>query len=172
MKTSISLKEANKDHVRLLAEAIYGTTIEEDNRLETFLEILSEDLTGQEAAVLILKHGLEEGTNALSLLETSEIFGVSREKMRQVEYKALVKLKHPVRIKKVIGEKPELPKITLDTKIVDCDLLTKTINILKKNKIKTVKDLLDMRLEVFFKSEGLTNQVINDVNTFIRYINL
>ena len=172
MRTELTLKDADKSHVKILEEGICFRSVETDEQLEAFLNVISNDLNEQEAAVLIYRHGLENGTTAKSLLETSEIFGVSREKVRQVEYNAFVKLKHPHRIMRIFGEdKPKISTVTVDSEIKECDLLTRTINILTKLGVKTVKDLLDLRLENFFRAPGLTNQVINDVNTFIRYIN-
>ena len=172
MRTKLTLKEADRNHVKLLAEGIYGSQIDSDTKLEAFLTLISDDLSEAEAALLIYKHGLEAGSKALSLLEVSKEFGITREKARQVEQKAFMKLKHPHRRDKVIGDKVKLSTITLDTPIEECDLLTRTITILKKVNVKTVKEFLDLRLEDFFKSEELTAQVINDVYSFMRYINL
>ena len=172
MRTEITLKDADKGHVKLLEEGIFYITVETDEQLDAFLHVISNDLNAQEAAVLIYRHGLENGTSAKSLLETSEIFGVTREKIRQVEYNAFVKLKHPNRIRRIFGEdKPKLSTITLDSKIKECDLLTKTINILTKLGVKTVNDLWDLKLGDFFKYPNLGMKVITDIYTFLRYVN-
>jgi len=54
-------------------------------------------LTSREQAVLISRFGLEDGEPKL-LEDVGKIFGVSRERIRQIEAKAIRKLKHPSRI--------------------------------------------------------------------------
>lgn len=62
-------------------------------------EVLS-TLTEREEKVLRLRFGLDDG-KALTLEEVGKIFGVTRERIRQIEYKALDKLKHPSRSEKL-----------------------------------------------------------------------
>ena len=62
-------------------------------------EVLS-SLSDREAKVLKLRFGLE-GTKQMTLEEVGKVFGVTRERIRQIEAKALRKLKHPSRRKKL-----------------------------------------------------------------------
>ncbi|MGN0660880.1 MAG: RNA polymerase sigma factor RpoD [Oscillospiraceae bacterium] len=57
-------------------------------------------LTDREAKVLKLRFGLEDGRSR-TLEEVGEEFGVTRERIRQIEAKALRKLRHPSRSKKL-----------------------------------------------------------------------
>ena len=57
-------------------------------------------LTERESKVLKLRFGLE-GTKQMTLEEVGKVFGVTRERIRQIEAKALRKLKHPSRRKKL-----------------------------------------------------------------------
>lgn len=57
-------------------------------------------LTEREARVLSLRFGLEDG-HGLTLEEVGQIFGVTRERIRQIEAKALRKLRHPSRSRKL-----------------------------------------------------------------------
>ena len=57
-------------------------------------------LTDREAKVLKLRFGLEDG-KARTLEEVGQRFDVTRERIRQIEAKALRKLRHPSRSKKV-----------------------------------------------------------------------
>lgn len=66
---------------------------------EELKEVLK-TLTEREAKVLELRFGLEDG-NTLTLEEVGQIFGVTRERIRQIEAKALRKLRHPSRSKKL-----------------------------------------------------------------------
>lgn len=62
-------------------------------------EVLS-TLSDREAKVLRLRFGLE-GDKQMTLEEVGKVFGVTRERIRQIEAKALRKLKHPSRRKKL-----------------------------------------------------------------------
>ena len=57
-----------------------------------------ETLTPREAEVLRLRFGLKDGTQQ-TLEEVGNAFGVTRERIRQIEAKALRKLRHPSRSK-------------------------------------------------------------------------
>ena len=57
-------------------------------------------LTPREAKVLSLRFGLDDG-NPKTLEEVGKVFNVTRERIRQIEAKALRKLRHPSRSKKV-----------------------------------------------------------------------
>jgi RNA polymerase primary sigma factor len=59
-----------------------------------------DSLTGRERRVLQLRFGLEDG-RARTLEEVGTEFGVSRERIRQIEGKALHKLRHPSRSRKL-----------------------------------------------------------------------
>jgi len=64
------------------------------------LEDMLEDLTEREMEVLRLRFGLEDG-HPYTLEEVGRRFGVTRERIRQIEAKALRKLRHPSRSKKL-----------------------------------------------------------------------
>ena len=57
-------------------------------------------LTDREQKVLKLRFGLEDG-KARTLEEVGKEFNVTRERIRQIEAKALRKLRHPSRSKKL-----------------------------------------------------------------------
>jgi RNA polymerase primary sigma factor len=66
---------------------------------EQLFDVL-DTLTERESKVLILRFGLEDG-RPRTLEEVGEIFKVTRERIRQIEAKALRKLRHPTRSKKL-----------------------------------------------------------------------
>lgn len=68
--------------------------------LKDHLDEVLGTLTEREAKVLKLRFGLE-GTKQMTLEEVGKVFGVTRERIRQIEAKALRKLKHPSRRKKL-----------------------------------------------------------------------
>ena len=68
--------------------------------LKEQLEEVMQTLTPREAKVLRLRFGLEDG-KARTLEEVGKEFMVTRERIRQIEAKALRKLRHPSRSKKL-----------------------------------------------------------------------
>ena len=57
-------------------------------------------LTEREEQVLRLRFGLDDGS-CKTLEEVGQMFGVTRERIRQIEAKALRKMRHPSRSKKL-----------------------------------------------------------------------
>jgi len=68
--------------------------------LKEQLEDVLNTLTDREEEVLRLRFGLDDG-KARTLEEVGRVFGVTRERIRQIEAKALRKLRHPSRSKKL-----------------------------------------------------------------------
>ena len=68
--------------------------------LKKQLEEVLDTLTDREKKVLSLRFGLDDGRSR-TLEEVGKEFGVTRERIRQIEAKALRKLKHPSRSKKL-----------------------------------------------------------------------
>ncbi|HHY14307.1 MAG TPA: RNA polymerase sigma factor RpoD [Thermoanaerobacterales bacterium] len=68
--------------------------------LKEQLEDVLDTLTDREEKVLRLRFGLDDG-KPRTLEEVGQVFGVTRERIRQIEAKALRKLRHPSRSKKL-----------------------------------------------------------------------
>ncbi|AEV95157.1 RNA polymerase sigma factor RpoD [Pediococcus claussenii] len=68
--------------------------------LKEQLEGVLETLTDREENVLRLRFGLDDGRTR-TLEEVGKVFGVTRERIRQIEAKALRKLRHPSRSKQL-----------------------------------------------------------------------
>ncbi|UBR30316.1 sigma-70 family RNA polymerase sigma factor [Bacillus sp. SD-4] len=64
------------------------------------LEDVLDTLTDREENVLRLRFGLDDGRTR-TLEEVGKVFGVTRERIRQIEAKALRKLRHPSRSKRL-----------------------------------------------------------------------
>ncbi len=68
--------------------------------LREHIDVLLKDLKDREREVIILRFGLRDG-HPRTLEEVGKIFSVTRERIRQIEAKALRKLRNPVRSKKI-----------------------------------------------------------------------
>ncbi|MEW5784651.1 MAG: RNA polymerase sigma factor RpoD [Bacillota bacterium] len=68
--------------------------------LKEQLEDVLDTLTPREEKVLRLRFGLDDGRTR-TLEEVGQFFGVTRERIRQIEAKALRKLRHPMRSKRL-----------------------------------------------------------------------
>ena len=68
--------------------------------LKEQLEDVLDTLTDREENVLRLRFGLDDGRTR-TLEEVGKVFGVTRERIRQIEAKALRKLRHPSRSKQL-----------------------------------------------------------------------
>lgn len=68
--------------------------------LREHIDVLLKDLKEREREVIILRFGLRDG-HPRTLEEVGKIFNVTRERIRQIEAKALRKLRNPVRSKKI-----------------------------------------------------------------------
>ncbi len=82
------------DNVPVPADAAAFTLLKEQ------LQEVLETLTEREQKVLTLRFGLEDG-RARTLEEVGKEFNVTRERIRQIEAKALRKLRHPSRSRKL-----------------------------------------------------------------------
>ena len=82
------------DDIPAPAEAAAFTLLKEQ-----LVEVL-DTLTEREKMVLCLRFGLDDG-RARTLEEVGKEFNVTRERIRQIEAKALRKLRHPSRSKKL-----------------------------------------------------------------------
>lgn len=76
-------------------DEVFGLSLKEQ------IEEVLESLTAREEKVLRLRFGLDDG-RARTLEEVGVYYGVTRERIRQIEAKALRKLRHPSRSKKLI----------------------------------------------------------------------
>lgn len=71
-------------------------TAVEESALQHDLHRALESLTDRERKVIELRFGLSDGRER-TLEEVGSIFNVTRERIRQIEAKALRKLRHPTR---------------------------------------------------------------------------
>ena len=84
-----------EDKSQLLPEDMVGK-----HQLTEKLKDVLDTLTPREQQVLRLRFGLDDNRTR-TLEEVGQHFQVTRERIRQIEYKALRKLRHPSRSKKL-----------------------------------------------------------------------
>ena len=94
-------------------DSYFGDFIEDENQaapaesaasdmLKTRIEQVLKTLTYREREIIKLRYGIGDGYT-YTLEEVGRIFKVTRERVRQVEAKAIRKLQHPVRARKLQG---------------------------------------------------------------------
>lgn len=101
IRQSSITKTFDVEDVPALGTGIAGTLASPDHVYDQrdMYEILHgavETLTPKEAKILKMRFGLEED-EPMTLEEVGEVWGVNRERIRQIEGKALRKLRHPSR---------------------------------------------------------------------------
>ena len=106
-QTTISLdspvgEEEDTTYVDMIADPMTTNDryIEKERRIK--IEEALATLTEKEAKIIRLRFGLEDGTTH-TLEEVGHIYGVTRERIRQIENKTIRKLRHPVRKKILEG---------------------------------------------------------------------
>ena len=77
-----------------------GDFVADSNMLREHIDTLLGDLKERERQVIVLRFGLEDG-HPRTLEEVGKEFKVTRERIRQIEAKALRKLRNPVRSKRI-----------------------------------------------------------------------
>ena len=97
----VPLDEVRNDRGRFLAETFPDPAIGPEEAamqasLRQALISLFKTLTGRESEILRLRFGWDDD-NDLTLEEVGFRFGVTRERIRQIEMKALKRLRHPSR---------------------------------------------------------------------------
>ena len=94
--------EENSVLVDFIPDESVASPVEETNRelLREQMRDILESLSERERNVLALRFGLEDGESR-TLEEVGQRFGVTRERIRQIEAKALRKLRHPTRSRKL-----------------------------------------------------------------------
>ncbi len=70
--------------------------------LQEYVAHALEELNERERQVIIMRFGLDDG-RVRTLEEVGSHFNVTRERIRQLETKALAKLRHPTRSRKLEG---------------------------------------------------------------------
>ncbi|MCL2182174.1 MAG: sigma-70 family RNA polymerase sigma factor [Chitinispirillia bacterium] len=84
---------------------------------EQIKQVLS-SLAPKEKEILMMRFGLDDG-RIKTLKDIGEMFNISRERVRQIETKALSKLKHPSRVRQLLAWRDERPETLVDVPYED-----------------------------------------------------
>ncbi len=68
--------------------------------IRELIDSILDSLDDKEKSIVRMRFGLDDG-RVKTLKETGELYDISRERVRQIETKALSKLKHPQRKKRL-----------------------------------------------------------------------
>lgn len=105
MPLSLEMPVGDEDSSRL-GDFVKDTAVQAPDEvvlhglLREDLEEVMSSLSDREKTVLKLRFGLDDG-QPRTLEEVGKVFNVTRERIRQIEAKALRKLRHPTRSKKL-----------------------------------------------------------------------
>lgn len=88
-----------EENVINFIKAVCATEEVSEEAVKNYRKLL-EELSDREERIIRLRYGLDDGV-CRTLEEVAKEFGVTREKIRQVEAKAIKKLRHPVRLSKL-----------------------------------------------------------------------
>jgi RNA polymerase primary sigma factor len=82
-------------------------------KLREQIKTVLDSLATKEREIVVMRFGLDDG-RIKTLKEIGEAFNISRERVRQIETKALSKLKHPSRTKQLSAWKEDREEMTMD----------------------------------------------------------
>jgi len=101
LETPVGKEDDSKlgDFVEDTDAATPASSITQELLREDIIEVMA-GLAPRERDVLRLRFGLDDGRQR-TLEEVGQLFGVTRERIRQIEAKALRKLRHPNRSRKL-----------------------------------------------------------------------
>ena len=104
IEDEIALYETiNPENIEELIEFTTAEDIYEAKQLHDVMEDTLNSLSPREAKILKMRFGIGVDTD-YTLEEVGEYYGITRERIRQIEAKALRKMRHPSRSDKIKGE--------------------------------------------------------------------
>ncbi|HMD67270.1 MAG TPA: sigma-70 family RNA polymerase sigma factor, partial [Chitinivibrionales bacterium] len=82
-------------------------------KLREHIKTVLDSLADKEREIVTMRFGLDDG-RIKTLKEIGEAFNISRERVRQIETKALAKLKHPSRTKQLAPWKEDRDEMMME----------------------------------------------------------
>ncbi|OGG43622.1 hypothetical protein A3G50_00920 [Candidatus Jorgensenbacteria bacterium RIFCSPLOWO2_12_FULL_42_11] len=144
---------------------------------ENIDNILGQVLSSREAEVVRGRFGLN--TELKTLEEIAENFGVSRERVRQIEFRALRKLRKRIFAKPVIskGEESALPyesrfRGLLLTPISELELSVRSANCFKMANIRIIADLVIKNEEELLGLKYFGKKSLSEIKSLLESLGL
>lgn len=165
---TITLSETNKVNLTTLFVQVYGELPVNDEYLTRFAILLNTEITDCEEAILTYRYSLHDGGDIKTPDEACDFFGITLEEARQVERKTILKLRHPVRVKRVYGiTDDEKKELSLSSKLLDVGFSLRTCRILKRISVLTVGDLINANTLDIFSPKTLGRKGSLEIVEFI-----
>lgn len=122
------------------------------------------NLTEREREVLKMRNGLFYYNKPYTLEEVAQVFGVTRERIRQIESKAIRKINHYQR-KQRFNQVNETSKevITDNTPVEELDLSVRSYRCLKRANINTVGELTLKTEEEMMRIRNLGSKTLKEI---------
>ena len=154
----VVLNKYTKKHIHDLFIKIYKTT-PKSAYLKRFVEVMNNDLTSEEVEAIINKFHIN-GSEQLSMFEILD------EEKKEIK-KITAKLKDPVRYKYIVGITTKKEPITIDFNLDKSGLTIRSVNMLAKINIVTVKDLLNVQVIELLNIKNLGDKAFKEIIDFI-----
>lgn len=154
----VVLNKYTKKHIQDLFVKIYKTT-PESAYLKRFVEVMNNDLTSEEVEAIINKFHIN-GSEQLSMFEIAD---EEKDEIRKI----LLKLKHPARYKYIVGIATKKEPITIDSKLYKSGLSVRSVNMLSKINVVTVKDLINIQVIDLLNIKNLGKKAFKEIIDFI-----
>jgi RNA polymerase primary sigma factor len=112
-------QEVGSDGNSTFGEYIEDTKAEDPAQRMSFIKLreqiksVLDSLASKEREIVVMRFGLDDG-RIKTLKEIGEAFSISRERVRQIETKALSKLKHPSRTRQLMAWKEDRDEAAMD----------------------------------------------------------
>jgi hypothetical protein len=158
-------------------ELIILDIAEEDKVLELIEEVLSE----KENDIIKKRFGI--GCQAKTLREVSEIYNVTKERIMQIERKALRKLHNPIVLRKLLPnyeleiiclqESEKMVEIkesitSIDASVENLKVSKQSYNCLKRRGVDTIKQLSELSKKDLSKVRGLGPKALNEITSALK----
>lgn len=160
------INEKTKTNFEVFFKHVLFKSHETTAQLNRFVDLVNSELTDRELLVVGFRYGLIE-EKKWSLLEVANRYKTTRDRVREIEAKAIKKLRHPGRLKRIFDDKKNVKVISKDTPIGESGLPLRARGMLLKENINTVGDLLKASIKDVFGIPNLGRKAAMDIAEFL-----
>ena len=127
-----------------------------DDEMPEFIKKAFLTLSPREKEVLKYRH-----VDHLTLDNTAKIYGVTRERIRQVEKKAIIKIRHSITI---YDKNARISELDADDDIDFLRFSVRTRNSLKRSGISSITKLVSLSYEQLSETKNIGPKAIDEIN--------